>query len=142
MLKNKKLTFNILGFENEQPKWNYHYFDELSKCKTALNLSRGVPSKYASSNRVASLIANGIMTFIDKKTKYQDFFDNDEMGFYTDAEDLINQLEKLNGDINKINKISKNGKRKYFSIFDNSIIAEYIISKTFNIKNKYKYIWD
>ena len=64
------------------------------------------------------------------------------MGFYTDAEDLINQLEKLNGDINKINKISKNGKRKYFSIFDNSIIAEYIISKTFNIKNKYKYIWD
>ena len=49
--------------------------------KTALNLSRGVPSKYASSNRIASLIANGIMTFIDKKTKYQDFFNNDEMGF-------------------------------------------------------------
>ena len=142
MNKNKKLTFNILGYGGEQPKWNYHYFDELSKCKTALNLSRGVPSKYASSNRIASLIANGIMTFIDKKTKYQDFFNDDEMGFYTNAEDLINQLEKLNGNISKINKISKNGKKKYFSIFENSIIAEYIISKTFNIKNKYRYIWD
>ena len=110
--KNKKLTFNILGYGGEQPKWNYHYFNELSKCKTALNLSRGIPSKYASSNRIASLIANGIMTFIDKKTHYQDFFSNDEMGFYSNADDLMNQLEKLNGNINKINKISKNGKRK------------------------------
>ena len=82
------------------------------------------------------------MTFIDRKTKYQDFFDDDEMGFYKNVDDLINQLENLNGDINKINKISKNGKRKYFSIFENSIISEYIISKTFNTKNKHKYVWD
>ena len=142
MKKNENLTFNILGYANEQPKWNYHYFKELSKCKTALNLSRGIPSKYASSNRIASLIANGIMTFIDKKTMYQDFFDNDEMGFYTNAQDLLNQLEKLNGNISKINKISRNGKKKYFSIFDNSIVSDNIISKTFNIKNKYKHIWE
>ena len=140
--KNTKLTFNILGYASEQPKWNYHYFDELSKCKTALNLSRGIPSKYASSNRIASLIANGIMTFIDKKTKYEDFFDYNEMGFYTDAQDLLNQLDRLNGNINKINKISRNGKRKYFSIFDNSIVSDYIISKTFNTKSEYKYVWD
>ncbi len=142
MLKNKKLTFNILGYAGEQPKWNYHYFKELSKCKTALNLSRGIPSKYASSNRIASLVANGIMTFIDKKTKYQDFFDADEMGFYENAEDLLNQLDKLNGNINKINKISRNGKIKYFSIFDNSIVSDYILHKTFGTKNKYNYIWD
>ena len=64
------------------------------------------------------------------------------MGFYTDADDLINQLEKLNGNINKINRISKNGKKKYFSLFDNSIVSEYIITKTFNVNNKNKYVWD
>jgi len=140
--RNTKLTFNILGYANEQPKWNYQYFNELSKCKTALNLSRGKPMKYHTSNRIASLVANGIMTFIDKKTKYQDFFSNDEMGFYNDIDDLLNQLEKLNGNINKINKISRNGKKKYFSIFDNSIIADYIISKLFDTKSKFKYVWD
>ena len=140
--KNKKFTFNLLGYANEQPKWNYQYFNELSKCKTALNLSRGKPMKYHTSNRIASLVANGIMTFIDKKTKYHDFFSNDEMGFYSNADDLLNQLEKLDGNINKINKISKNGKRKYFSIFDNSIVADYITSKIFNTKNKFKYVWD
>ena len=142
MKKNKKLTFNILGYSNEQPKWNYQYFNELSKCKTALNLSRGKPMKYHTSNRIASLVANGIMTFIDKKTQYHDFFNYDEMGFYSSVDDLINQLEKLNGDINKINTISRNGKRRYFSIFDNSIVADFIVHKTFNGKNKYKYIWD
>jgi len=142
MKKNKNLTFNILGYANEQPKWSYNYFKELSKCKTALNLSRGVPSKYASSNRIASLVANGIMTFIDKKTKYQDFFSDDEMGFYTSASDLLKQLDKLNGNINKINKISRNGKKRYFSIFNNTIVSDFIISKIFNIKNKFKYIWD
>ena len=64
------------------------------------------------------------------------------MGFYTDAQDLLNQLDKLNGNINKINKISRNGKIKYFSIFDNSIVSDYIIYKTFNSKNEYKYVWD
>ena len=55
---------------------------------------------------------------------------------------ILNQLEKLNGNINKINRISKNGKKKYFSLFDNSIVSEYIITKTFNVNNKNKYVWD
>jgi hypothetical protein len=82
------------------------------------------------------------MTFIDEKTKYADFFNTDEMGFYTNVEDLLNQMNSLYGKIDKINKISKNGKRKYFSIFNNEIISEYILFKTFNIKNKFRYVWD
>ena len=62
---------------NEQPKWNYEFEKELMFSKTALNLSRGGPSKYCSSNRIASLMGNGILSFIDEKVKYQDFFDND-----------------------------------------------------------------
>ena len=142
ILKNKSFNFNILGYANEQPKWNYHFYKELAKCKMALNLSRGRPMKYYSSNRIASLVANGIMTFIDKKTKYTDFFNHDEMGFYENADDLLKQMESINGNINKINKISKNGKKRYFSIFNNLIVSEYILHKTFNIKSKFKYIWD
>ena len=108
----------------------------------ALNLSRGEPTKYASSNRIASLIANGIMTFIDRKTKFSDFFDTSEMGFYSNVDDLIKQIDKIHGDMNKINQISKNGKRRYFSIFNNLIVSDYIISKTFNEKSKFRYVWD
>ena len=82
------------------------------------------------------------MTFIDNKVKYSHFFSNDEMGFYNNVDDLLNQMTRLYGNMNKINKISRNGKKRYFQLFDNSIIADYFLHKTFNIKNNYKYIWD
>ena len=48
----------------------------------ALNLSRGAPTKHYSSNRIASLMGNGLLTFIDKKTQMNDFFSNKEIIFY------------------------------------------------------------
>ena len=136
LLKNKKLTFNILGYASEQPKWNYQYFNELSKCKMALNLSRGIPSKYASSNRIASLIANGIMTFIDKKVMYQDFFSDDEMIFYKNVTDLSEKIQKYCVEDNLRKKIARNGKNKYLKYFNSTKVADYIIKKTLEIKNK------
>ena len=61
----------------------------------ALNLSRGKPIKYTSSNRIASLIGNGIYTFIDKKTKFNEIFDEDEVGSYNTFDDLGSKIEFL-----------------------------------------------
>ena len=70
------------------------------------------------------------------------FFSHDEMGFYKSVDDLLNQMDNLCGNIKKINKISLNGKKKYFSIFNNSIVADYILHKTFDTKNNFKFVWD
>ena len=32
--------------------------------------------------------------------------------------------------------------KKYFKFFNNTIIANYIVTKTFKLKNKYKYVWE
>ena len=124
-------NYNILGIGKHEPKWNYDFYQELLKCKIALNLSRGKPLKYTSSNRIASLVGNGIYTFIDQKTKFSDFFYENEMGFYKDNNDLGNKLEKLLSNPKKINNYSKNGKKKYFKLFNNVKISKEIIDKTF-----------
>ena len=62
--KSNDITYNIFGFNNIQPVWGNKFLKEISKCKFALNLSRGEPIKYYSSNRIASLVANGIPTLI------------------------------------------------------------------------------
>ena len=59
------------------------------------------------------------------------------MGFYKNVDDLLIQIDGLHSNINKVNRISKNGKKKYFSIFNNQIISDYIISKTFNNSRGY-----
>ena len=51
-----KISFNILGLYKEEPKWNFELNNEIMKSKIALNLSRGVPARYYSSNRIATLM--------------------------------------------------------------------------------------
>ena len=135
------IKFHILGMNNSQPKWNYDFYKEIMISKMALNLSRGKPLKYATSNRIASYIGNGILTFIDEKVKLQNFFSKDELITYKNENDLIEKIIELKDDLKKINQISKKGKLKYFRIFNNKIISNYIINKTLDIDTKIKYAW-
>ena len=142
MSRSDDLTYNIFGFNNIQPIWGDRFIKEISKCKFALNLSRGQPIKYYSSNRIASLVANGIPTLIDKKVKYNDFFSNKEMIFYEDIYDLIGKINFYKKNERKRIQIGINGKNRYFKIFNNRIVADYIASKTLGKKPLYDYIWD
>ena len=58
---------------NIQPVWSDKFLECLSKSSMALNVSRGRPVKYYSSDRIAQLIGNGLLTFVDEKTYLSDF---------------------------------------------------------------------
>lgn len=133
--------FNFLGLYEEQPKWNFDFINQIKLSKTALNLSRGGPNKYASSNRIALLMGNGILPFIHEDVRFQDFFDNDEIITYKNSYDLLVKLDKIKNDEQKIKKRSVKAKKSYFNYFENTIVTDFIIHKIFNSKSKYKYIW-
>ena len=100
-------------------------------------MSQGISSKYYTSDRFAQLIGNGLLVLIDKKTRYNDFFNKNEVVTYEDINDLSKKIEKyLNNDVLR-QKIAKKGRDKYFKFFNSTIIAEFIINKTFNIRKKY-----
>ena len=138
---NGRVNFNILGLYKEQPKWNYDLNFEIMKSKIALNLSRGKPVKYYSSNRIATLMGNGCLTAIDHKVQYSDFFSSKEMIFYKNEKDLIKKVLKIKDNNILLKKIARNGKKKYFKLFSNLYVSQYLVDKTFNFKNKYKYKW-
>lgn len=138
---NTNFEFNFLGLYNEEPKWNFDFINEIKKSRTALNLSRGGPNKYASSNRIALLMGNGIVPFIHEDVKYQDFFDNDEIITYKTPNDLLSTLDNIKLDENKIKKRSINAKKSYFNYFENTIISDYILHKIFHTKPKYNFVW-
>jgi len=142
MSKSNDITYNIFGFNNVQPVWGNKLLIEISKCRFALNLSRGEPIKYYSSNRIASLVANGIPTLIDEKVKFSDFFSSNEMIFYKDIYDLIDKVNYYKKNERKRVQLGFNGKNRYFKIFNNRIVADYIFSKTLGVKPLYDHIWD
>jgi glycosyltransferase involved in cell wall biosynthesis len=138
---NDKLKFDVYGMNNVQPIWANNFINKISNSYMGLNLSRGKPIKYYSSDRLVQLMGNGLLTFVDIKTQLNDFFNHNEIIFYKDIYDLSYKLNKYKKDTSSGKKIAKRGKKKYFKYFNSDIVSDYIISKTFNVKSKYKFIW-
>ena len=106
-----------------------------------LNLSRGDAIKYYSSDRITQIVGNGLVCLIDEKTQYRDFFNNSEMVFYKNVNDLSEKILRISRDEKLRKKIGKNGKKKYMKYFNSSLVAEFIINKTLGIENKKKFFW-
>jgi len=135
------VKFDLYGINNIQPIWADSFYKVIEKSKMGLNLSQGKPIKYYSSDRITQLVGNGLLTFIDKKTQFGDFFNEDELIFYNSISELSEKIIKYSLDDKERIKIAKKGKYKYFKFFNSSLIAKYIISTTFGEK-KIKYLWD
>ena len=135
------VKFDLYGINNIQPIWADSFYKVIEKSKMGLNLSQGKPIKYYSSDRITQLVGNGLLTFIDEKTQFGDFFNKDELIFYNSISELSEKIIKYSLDDKERIKVAKKGKYKYFKYFNSSLIAKYIISKTFS-NRKIKYLWD
>ena len=136
----KKISCNVFGYKNN-PVWGQSFFDELSKCSMAINLSRGEPIKYYSSDRISSLIGNGLLTFVDAAYQFDDFFDKNEMIFYYDIEDLNEKLKYFKSNDTERIQISEKGYLKGHKIFNNKLITNFMINKIFNFKSTFEHKW-
>ena len=135
------IRFDIYGMNGVQPIWADQYFKIISNSKMGLNLSRGEPIKYYSSDRITQIVGNGLVTLIDEKTEYQDFFNDKEMVFYSNISDLTEKILRISKDEKLRKLIGKNGKKKYLKYFNSNLVAEFIVNKTLNINNKRRFIW-
>jgi hypothetical protein len=136
------IIFDNYGIANNQPVWGDQYYKRLSQSKMALNLSRGLPFKWYSSDRISSFIPNGITTFIDRATKLDDFFSDDEVVFYKNINDLGNLINELKNNDKKRRSIGQKGRIKYNTHFNSTKVAKFIFEKTLNLKLSEKYFWD
>tara|TARA_B100001057_G_scaffold500585_1_gene616506 strand:- start:1737 stop:3854 length:2118 start_codon:yes stop_codon:yes gene_type:complete len=140
-ISNNNIKFDFYGFGNKQPVWGDDFMRVISNSKMGLNLSRGEPIKYYSSDRIAQLFGNGLLTFLDEKTKLNEIFKSNEAIFYSNINDLAEKILKYKKDNKTRRNIARNGKKKYMKYFNSNIVSQFIIDKTFDLKSKNKYIW-
>ena len=101
--------------------------NNLINSKMGLNLSRGKPTKYYTSNRIASIMGNGLLTFIDQKVQMNDFFNKQEIISYTNINDLSNKIKFYSKNEKLRKKIAYKGKKKYFKLFNEIRVSKYIL---------------
>ncbi len=133
--KISKIKYDFYGFSNKQPIWGNNFNNALINSKMGLNLSRGEPTKYYSSNRIASVIGNGLLTFIDKKVQMSDFFNKNEIISYNNIGDLADKIKFYSSNDRLRKKIAENGKKKYFKLFNETKVAKYIIDTSLGKKS-------
>ncbi len=101
--------------------------DAMRSAKIGLNISRRNDVRLYSSDRIAHLAGNGLVVMIDRATGYGDLFAEDELGFYSTEDELVDKLDRLTRDDNARKALGKRGWRAYRSMFDATRVAQYMV---------------
>lgn len=104
------------------------YYDILSSTKFALNWSAVNDQKYYSSDRIAQLFGAGVAVCLPESTYYRDFLRESDAIFFDNSDELTRQISHNNS---KYNQIAIRGSISYRNIFNNEIVANNIINRTF-----------
>ena len=131
-----EIKFASFGINNREPIWGENFFYYLSKAKMALNISRGSYQTLYSSDRISSLIGNGLLVFANKKTEFKKLFTNKEMVFFNNKKDLINKVRFYSSHDKIRAKIAKSAHFKYHKQMNNLIVANYILNNVGLINGK------
>ena len=94
----------------------------------AINISRGSYQNMYSSDRISSLIGNGLMVFISEKTNFKNLFSRNEVVYYKNKKDLIKKIKYYSQNDSKRSKIAKLGYQKYHKHMNNILKTKYMIS--------------
>ena len=128
--KLENIDYDFYGFQNKEPIWGNDFYKALVNSKMGLNLSRGLPTKHYSSNRIASLMGNGLLTFVDKKTQLNDMFSKNEIVMYENVNDLTNKINFYKKNDHLRSKIAAAGRKRYFKLFNELRTTKYIVDKS------------
>ena len=134
------IKFAEFGYKGVEPIWGENYFHYLSNSKMSLNISRGNYQNLYSSDRISSLIGNGLLVFTNIKTKMNKFLNNKEIIYFNDKKDLVKKIIYYSQNDKLRKKIAKNGYLKYHKHFSNKIVTDYICGEV-ELSKKIKPIW-
>ena len=143
ILKNKltDVNFDFFGCDNKEPLWADEFLESIKNYDMGLNLSRGKPLKYYSSDRIVQIIGNGLLCLIDKKTLLSNIIPEDCAVYYNDINDLAKKIKFYKENVKLMKRIAHKGKKFYNKNYNSSIVSQFFIDVTFKLKNKYNYIW-
>ena len=134
------IKFAEFGYKGIEPIWGENYFQYLKKSKMSLNISRGKYQKLYSSDRISSLIGNGLLVFTNNKTKMNKFLNKKEIVYYSSKVDLVKKILFYSKNDRLRSEIAKNGYLKYHKHFSNKIITKYMCGET-GLSQKINPIW-
>ena len=139
--KINNIEYDFFGYKKKEPLWANDFLESIKNYDMGLNLSRGKPIKYYSSDRIVQIIGNGLLCFIHKDTRLFEIIPKNCAVYYKDINDLVKKINFYKKNIKKLKKIADNGRKFYNLNFNSTVVSQFILDEVFNLKKKQNYLW-
>jgi glycosyl transferase family 1 len=135
------LKFDVRGLYGVPGVWGADVFDVMANARMGLNISKRNDVYLYSSDRMAQLMGLGILTLIDKRTRFDEIFGADELVTYDGVDDLIAKLDHFRKHDDERKKIAENGWHRAHEIFSETVVAQWILDRTLDRPLSQTYAW-
>lgn len=93
------------------------------------------------SDRLAHIVGNGALVFLEGKSGYKDFFGDDEMAFYDTMDELYDKIKFYKNNPTLRQQVAKAGHDKYVKLFNEIRVATYLSDLLFEGKDLHDTPW-
>lgn len=136
-----KLRFGIYGMFGYPPVWGARYEETLAESKMALNLNRREEWPLYSSDRIAHLMGNGILTFLSDRGGMGRFFSDGEAVFFHERGDLREKILYYQEHDGERQAVAAAGRARYHQLFDSRRTLKFMIETLLNEPYSENYEW-
>lgn len=140
-LANDAINFQTYGYGSTPNAWGYQYDQVLSQAKMGLNLNRQEKGFLYSSDRIAQLMGNGILAFVNRATQLDQMLGEERAAFYSDNDELLEKIRFYQADDDARQAVAAEGRRFYHENFSTEEVCQYFIDKTFHSQSR-NYYWE
>lgn len=121
----------FVGVNSPAPLLGGAYQHMLESARMGLNISQRNDFYLCTSDRLAHIMGNGLLAFIDEATGFRDVFDDDCLVFYRSEDELLDKIEFFHGNDQERRRIAARGWARYHELFNERNIAAYIVDAAY-----------
>lgn len=133
--------YGFYGIDGKGPLSGVDYYDAIADARMGLNLNRRDEDYLYSSDRIAQFVGNGLLTFVARSSRYDEIFNDDELAFYDGPEDLAARLRYFLKNDAERQRVAANGHGKYHAIFNERVVAQFLVEAVFGRLDDEDYAW-
>lgn len=135
------IAFRHCGCLGAPSVFGHHYPDTLAQSRMGLNFSRSNDMPYYSSDRIAQLTGNGLLTLSQDTPGLRELFSEQEMVYFLELDELIDKLNYYRQHDDEARAIARRGREKAHASFNSQRIARFIKQVAFDQAFTENYEW-
>ena len=136
-----EIRLNLTGLRGAPSLVGGRYQQALESAAIGLNMSARNDCPLYTSDRLAHICGNGQAVLIDRATGYDRFFNDSEFAFFSTIDEMIEKTRRLVMDTPHRQALAKAGRAKYHELFNEQLIAKYIIDVAMGNLKEHDYPW-